>query len=69
MVKYIIDKSCILNFKSPNTEKPKEEEIQNKEEKEEDNTKAYDIMSENIEKGFTSEKYETSGLENGEVMM
>ena len=64
-VKYIIDKSCILNFKSPNSEKAKEEEIQNKEEKEEDNTKAYDIMSENIEKGFTSEEYDTSGLENG----
>ena len=66
-VKYIIDKSCILNFKNPNSEKTKEkeEDIQNKEEKEEDSTKAYDIMSENIEKGFTSEEYDTSGLENG----
>ena len=31
----------------------------------EEKIKAYDIMSENIEKCFTSEEYDTSGLENG----
>ena len=65
-VKYIIDKSCILNFQSPKSEK--EEEIQSNEEKKDDNeekVKAYDIMIENVETGFTSGDYDTSHLENG----
>ena len=65
-VKYIIDKSCILNFQSPKSEK--EEEIQNNEEKKDNNeekVKAYDIMIENVETGFTSGEYDTSHLENG----
>ena len=66
-IKYIIDKSCILNFKMITIEN--EEQIDKKEEKEikeeEDNTKAYDIMSKNIEIGFTSDEYDTSNLENG----
>ena len=68
-IKYIIDKSCILNFKMikiENADKKEEKgEKQEKLEKEEDNIKAYDIMSKNMEKGFTSEEYDTSGLENG----
>ena len=48
-IKYIIDKSCILNFKMiklKNNEKvDKKEEKPEKEEEEDDNIKAYDIMS------------------------
>ena len=64
--KYVIDKSCILNFQSPKS--AKEEEIQNNEEKKDDNeekVKAYDIMIENVEAGLTSGEYDTSHLENG----
>ena len=64
-----MDKSCILNFKMITIENEEQinkiQEKENKKEKEEDNTKAYDIMSRNIEIGFTSDEYDTSNLENG----
>ena len=65
-IKYVIDKSCILNFQSPKS--AKEEEMQNNEEKKDDNeekVKTYDIMIENVEAGLTSGEYDTSHLENG----
>ena len=68
-IKYIIDKSCILNFKIlkvESDEQPeKKEEKEEKVNKKEDDIKAYDIMSENIETGFTSDEYDTSGLDQG----
>ena len=62
-IKALIDKSCILNFKSAKDEN-KEENEENKDEKEE-MIKAIDAMLENVEIGFTSEDYDTSGLESG----
>ena len=53
-IKELNDKSCILNFIT-----------ENKDGKKEDNNKAYDIIGENIESGFTSEDYDTSDIDNG----
>ena len=59
-VKSLIGKSCILNFKSSKQEKNRE-----KEDEREEIIKAMDTMLQNVETGFTSEDYDTSGLENG----
>jgi hypothetical protein len=58
-VKSLIGKSCILNFKSSKQEKNRE-----KEDEREEIIKAMDTMLQNVETGFTSEDYDTSGLEN-----
>ena len=62
-VKSLIDKSCILNFKSSKDEK--QEKNREKEDEKEEIIKAMDTMLQNVETGFTSEDYDTSGLENG----
>ena len=62
-VKSLIDKSCILNFKSSKDNKNKGDK-ENEDEKEE-MIKAIDTMIQNVETGFTSEDYDTSGLESG----
>ena len=62
-VKSLIDKSCILNFKSSKDNK-NEGDKENEDEKEE-MIKAIDTMIQNVETGFTSDDYDTSGLESG----
>ena len=64
-VKSLIDKSCILNFKSSKDNKKEEDKENEDEEKKEEMIKAIDIMIQNVETGFTSEDYDTSGLESG----
>ena len=59
-IKYIKDKSCILNFQIANS---KNEE--NKQNIENENIKAHDIIINSIEEEFTSNDYNTSNLENG----
>jgi len=61
-LKDIKENTCIQNFMN---KKVDDETDNNNKDKEED-TKAQDIMLENIETGFTSQDYNTSNLEKGE---
>jgi len=63
-LKDIKENTCIQNFMNKKDDNVDETD-NNKENKEED-TKAQDIMLENIETGFTSQDYNTSNLEKGE---
>ena len=76
-IKYIIDKSCILNYlvikpisdinnNMTNNEKNEEEKENYKEITKEEENKAKDIMMENIEVGFTADDYDTSNIEKGD---
>ena len=64
-IKYIKDKSCILN-----TQQTESENEENNQKMEEELIKAHDIIINSIEEDFTSNDYNTSDLENGndEVM-
>ena len=65
-VKYLLDKSCILNYLSPEkNNQEKEKETKTEEEKKEEKIKANDIFIKNIEVDFTSNEYETTNLDNG----
>ena len=71
-IKYIQDKSCILNFIDPTKEAEnadyKREGSQETEEQnqKENNIKAHDLMLDNIEVGFTKSDFDTSDIENGQ---
>ena len=55
--------NCIQNYKN---EKEEEENNEDNQKENEEETKAQDIMLQNIEIGFTSEEYDTSSLDKGE---
>ena len=63
-LKNILDKSCVLNYISKESEESGNKEVENKNNKEEI-IKEYDMIIENIEIGFTSNDFDTSNIEKG----